>query len=132
MENYNLAEDLTVFGVQVKSFPNGVGEAFGQLEKTFGTDRAYYGLSWFNENEEIIYYAGAQGISKGEANTTDYEIFTIPKGNYRTETITNWMSKTDSIKDVFHRLMGDNRPSKTMPCIEWYKSDDEMLCMVKD
>ena len=67
----------------------------------------------------------------GEADKYQYEKLLISKGEYHTETIYNWLSKVDSIKDIFNRLMPDNRPDKNHPCIEWYKSDDEMLCMVK-
>ena len=33
MEKYSLQSDLKVFGVQVKTFPNGVGEAVDKLMK---------------------------------------------------------------------------------------------------
>lgn len=31
MEKYNLPDDVKVFGVQVKTFPHGIGEAFDGL-----------------------------------------------------------------------------------------------------
>jgi hypothetical protein len=66
-----------------------------------------------------------------ETNKYHYENLIITKGDYRTETIYNWSSKLDSIKEVFHGLMPDNRPDKNLPCTEYYKSVDEMLCMIK-
>jgi hypothetical protein len=32
---------------------------------------------------------------------------------------------------VFHEIMRDGRVDKTKPCVEWYKNDDEMMCMIK-
>jgi hypothetical protein len=56
---------------------------------------------------------------------------TIEKGAYLAATVYDWMSKTDSIKDVFDALMKDKRVAMGVPCVEWYKSDDEMVCMMK-
>ena len=131
MEDYNLEKDIALFGKQVTTFPEGIKHAFGDLMKTFGTTRAYYGISWFGESDNIIYYAMATQVFDSEAKMPGYETIVIPKGKYRTETIYNWLTKTDCIKDVFHDLMGDNKPDKTHPAIEWYRSDDEMLCMIK-
>ena len=131
MELYQQTEDLTVIGVQVESFPNGIKEAFGSLMKTFGSDRAYYGVSWMDENDSVKYYAMAREAFPGEGKPYNYESLTIEKGEYQTEAIHNWLSNIDCIKDVFHNLMANNKPAKNHPCIEWYKSDEEMLCMVK-
>ena len=131
MEIYHQQEDITVFGVHVKTFPNGIKEAFDQLVKEFGKDRSYYGISWMEESNQIKYYAMVPEVYKGEANKYHYEKLIVSKGEYRTETIYNWLNKVDSIKDVFNRLMPDRSPDKDRPCVEWYKSDDEMLCMVK-
>jgi hypothetical protein len=138
MELYKQTEDIDVIGIHVTTFPNGIKEAFGSLMKTLGNDRAYYGISWMDENKNVQYYAMAEAISKDEGKQYNYELLTIEKGEYQAETIHNWMSKTDRIKDVFHDLMVNNKtdkndpcPDKNRPCIEWYKSDEEMLCMVK-
>jgi hypothetical protein len=131
MEIYSQPEDITVFGIQVKTFPTGIPEAFDSLMKIFGNSRTYYGLSWFAEDDSIKYYAMVSETIPGEAKQYDYDTLLVRKGKYRTETIYNWLSKVDSIKEVFHGLMPGNRPDKDHPCVEWYKSDDEMLCMVK-
>ena len=74
----------------------------------------------------------APELSPDEHKKYDYETLVLRKGVYSTVTILNWLSKTDSIKDVFHELMKDSSPDKQNPCVEWYKSDDEMMCMVRD
>jgi hypothetical protein len=131
MKLYKQTEDIKVIGVQVKTFPNGIKEAFDNLMKTFGSDRDYYGVSWMDESDNVKYYAMAREVFPEEGKQKNYEFLTVEKGEYQTKTIHNWLSKTDSIKDVFHNLMGNNKPDKNHPCIEWYKSDEEMLCMVK-
>lgn len=131
MEKYVVNEEVIVFGKQVKSFPKGVKDVFDELVKLLGYERAYYGISWFDKDGNIIYYATAQEQFKDEAKQYNYETLTIEKGEYISETIYNWMSKTDCIKDVFGELMKNEKADKTKPCVEWYKSNDEMLCMIK-
>jgi len=131
MEKYLLPKDIVLFGTEVKTFPFGIKKVFDVLYERFGNTRAYYGLSWFSEDDKIIYYAMAPEAFDGEGNQPGFETLIIPKGEYRIETIHDWMGKTDSIKEVFHGLMGESRPDKMNPAIEWYKSDDEMVCMVK-
>jgi hypothetical protein len=128
---YKQTEDLPVIGLQVMTFPNGIKEVFGSLMKTLGSSRAYYGVSWLDESDNVIYYAMAKEMFPDEGKRYNYELLRIEKGDYRTEAVHNWISKTDCIKDVFHDLMANNKPNKNHPCIEWYQSDEEMLCMVK-
>lgn len=131
MELYHQTENITVTGILVKDFPDKIKEAFDSLWKKLGNNRDYFGISWMDENNKVVYYAMAREAFAGEGRLQGYELFTIEKGNYKTELITDWMNKTDSIKDVFHALLGNSTTGAGNPCIEWYKSDKEMLCMVK-
>ncbi|MBY0537114.1 MAG: hypothetical protein K2P88_14785 [Chitinophagaceae bacterium] len=131
MEHYSLPTDLNLIGFEVKTFPNGIGDSFDILYNTFGQERSYYGISWFDENETIKYYAMTTELPADNQLAENYQKLEIQKGNYRTITVFNWLSKTNSIKDVFHELLKDARPNQNSPCIEWYKSDTEMVCMVK-
>jgi hypothetical protein len=131
MELYQQSEDITVIGIHVITFPDGIKEAFESLMKVFGSERDYYGISWMDENNNVIYYAMAGEIFQDEGKQYDYESLTVTKGVYKTETLHNWLSKTDCIKNIFHDLMGEGKPDQNNPCIEWYKSDEEMLCMIK-
>lgn len=131
MKLYKQTEDLSIIGIQVKNFPNGIKEAFDSLIKVLGSKRAYYGVSWLDESDSVKYYAMAREIFPGEGKRYNYELLTIEKGEYQTEAVQDWLSKTEGIKEVFHGLMANNKPDKSHPCIEWYISDEEMLCMVK-
>ena len=68
MEKYNLEDNVKVFGVHVKTFPQGIGEAFDALLKMLppGDDRPFYGISEMTKGG-IIYKAAALETFDGEA-----------------------------------------------------------------
>lgn len=133
MEKYRIPEDIKTFGVQVKTFPTGIGEAFEKLSKELekGLERPYYGISWMDDKGKVVYYANSAEIFPGEAKKNEYETFVIEKGEYYSEVLKNWRSNVDCIKDVFHDMMESGKTDNKKPCIEWYKSNDEMLCLIK-
>lgn len=132
MESYHLKENLNVMGFQVKTFPEGIGEAFDSFIEVLpgALDRAYYGISYVTD-EGIVYLATAVENYAGEAEQHNYERYFIEKGDYLTVTVRDWTKKTHTIKDVFAEMLPDHCPDKLRPCVEWYKNDEEMLCMVR-
>jgi len=132
MKKYNLPQDVKVFGTQVKTFPNGIGEAFDGLIKILppGDKRAYYGISECT-NEGITYNAAAAETYNGEAGKYGLETWTIERGDYLSETVMDWRAKTASIKNVFEEIFKSELSERSRPCIEIYKDDNEMVCMVK-
>jgi hypothetical protein len=131
MELYKQPEDIRVMGNQVKTFPTGIKEAFDSLMKNLGAERPYYGVSWMDDAGTVQYFAMAAETDPGEAIKFGYERMTIEKGDYETEAVYNWQSNLACIKDVFHDLMGDTLSDKSRPCIEWYQSNEKMLCMIR-
>jgi hypothetical protein len=133
METYNLKTDLKVFGKEVTTFPLGVSETFHDLINTIpdGSNRAWYGLSHMDETGKIIYKAAAEEKYEGEADKYNCEEYIIEKGEYLAVTIADWRKKIDCIKDVFHDMMEDDRADKSKEVVEWYKTETEMLCLVK-
>lgn len=133
MEEYNFENDVKVFGIQVNSFPSGISDAFDELIKKTGDcagARDYYGISEFT-NGKMVYHAVAAEKFKDESENYNYEKLTIEKGRYASATVFSWRGKTDCIKDVFNEIMQDQRVDKTKPAVEWYKDDNEMMCLVK-
>jgi len=132
MKTVSLPNDIKVFGMQVKTFPLGISEAFDKLVKMIpgGFNRSFYGISYMEEGK-MIYYAAAEELDPGEAEKYSCKRLTIEKGEYLTEALNNWRSKTDQIKDIFSQLVNDERADKTKPGVEWYKDENEMLCMIK-
>ncbi|QEC66510.1 DinB family protein [Panacibacter ginsenosidivorans] len=131
MEIYHIPHNITVFGNEVNSFPDGIGEAFDALIKILPKDdhRSYYGISWCIENN-ITYIAAAEQKKEGEAEKYECTKYTVEKGDYLSVPVYDWMSKTNCIKDVFTEIMKDERADNQTPAIEIYKNDKEMLCMV--
>lgn len=133
MEKVILENAVPVFGVQVKTFPAGIGEAFDWLVSVIpgGFSRSYYGISYMDANGAIVYFATALEKEPGEAEQYHCSRFIIETGEYLGVTVNQWRNKTACIKDVFHDIMNDQRADKTKPAVEWYKNDDEMVCMIK-
>jgi hypothetical protein len=132
MEKITIENGIKLVAKQVKTFPLGIGQTFDNLINTLPKEgeRACYGISWM-EGERVIYYAAAEQKGTSELRDFALEPWTIESGEYMAIPITNWREKLDSIKDVFHNLMQDERTDKLKPCVEWYKTDAEMLCMMK-
>lgn len=134
MEIYNLANNIHVFEFEVKSFPLGISEAFNELISKTGDSvgaRSYFGIIKTNKEGKTVYYAAAEEKETGEAEKFNYDEDTIEGGEYLIVKINDWRTKTGSIKDVFHEIFQDSRVDKEMPCVEWYKNENEMLCMVR-
>jgi hypothetical protein len=132
IEKIKLKDDLRVLGFQVRDCSTGIGEAFENLVKRLpgGFDRSYYGISEMTE-DGMIYKAAALENYEGEAEQYQCEKFMIEKGEYLAVTLFQWRKNLDSIKEIFHGVFQEPGVDKTKPCIEWYKNDDEMVCMVK-
>jgi hypothetical protein len=132
MENYHIEHDLKLFGLHVKTFPLGIGETFDELINNLpeGPVRSYYGISYI-KGEKIVYLAMTAERFEGESNQYTYERFVVSRGNYKSIVVKDWSKKTDKMKDLFHEILKDECPVETRPCVEWYKDDVEMMCMVR-
>ena len=133
METFNLKRDIKVFGLQVIRFPQGVSEAFDELVHIVpeGLNRSYYGISKMDSNGSILYYAAVEETVDGEGKKYGYDYYTIEHGKYLSVAVKDWRSNIACIKDIFHDMVQDKRFDPTKPCIEWYKNESEMLCMLK-
>ena len=132
MDLYTLHNDVKVFGSKVNTFPVGIKEAFDELVKVLPPEdkRFYYGISECTK-EGIVYIAATAETFEGEGAKYGFENFTIQQGEYLAVTVFDWLAKTHCIKDVFEEMFKDVRADRSKPCIEIYKNDDEMVCMVK-
>jgi len=132
IETYHQQDGLEVFGHPVKTFPQGIGDAFGALMKMIpdGNKRSYYGLSKIDTGGNVLYLAAAEEKFPGEAEKYGCERYSIPKGDYLAVTVHDWRTRTDCIKDVFHEMMQDQRADNSKLCVEWYYGDNEMLRML--
>ncbi len=134
MNKYTIDNNINIFGNKVEAFPNGIDEAFESLTHMLSGkfDRSFYGIVKMEEDGCMEgYYAMAEERFSGEAKQYQCTTFTIPKGEYLTETITSWRTKTATMKDVFATLLQQPKADRTQSLIEWYQNDETMLCMVK-
>ncbi|MFT3934530.1 MAG: hypothetical protein QM726_12985 [Chitinophagaceae bacterium] len=133
IEKYELQNDLQLFGVRVPDFPNGVKQGFDTLVANLpeGLARSYYGVSWM-EKDAVVYFAMAAEQFAGESLQHSFkEKILIPKGTYQSIAIKDWMKQLDCIKDAFYELMQHPSTAVNTVCVEWYKDDSEMLCLMK-
>lgn len=133
METVTLENNITIFGFPVKTFPERIGEAFDSLIEMVPErlDRSYYGVCYMNAEGKLVYIAAVEERTHGEAEKNNCERYTIEKGKYFAVRVTNWRQKVDSINHVFEQMMQSKEVDSTKPCVEWYKNDFEMLCMLK-
>ncbi|MES2276930.1 MAG: transcriptional regulator [Bacteroidota bacterium] len=132
MELYKLQHDIKVFCVEAKSFPKGIKEAFDGLSNVAPSleGRHIFGISKPGWDGVIRYRAAASENFEGEGTQLGCPIFTIEKGTYMGETLMDWQQNEMLIMSIFNRLVADKRLDGSAHCIEWYKSPDELLCMV--
>ena len=132
METFEFKENIEIICKTVTTFPNQIKEAFDTLEESLPDceKRDWYGISRPNENGVIIYKAAATELEDGESEKFGYESFTIKKGIYISETIMDWMKRPQVIGETFMKLLEDPRIDKEGYCLEWYKNDDEVICLV--
>lgn len=99
MENYIFDRDIKVFCVAAKSFPAGVRESHETLHSAvpYSRERKYFGISWPGKNGEIIYNAAASELRPGELDHLGLKTFIIPRGEYLSATILNYMQNIPAI-----------------------------------
>jgi hypothetical protein len=131
MEIYQLKEDIKVFYVTAKSFPQGVEAAYNELYSKAGKEgRNIYGLSK-PENGTIVYRAAVAENFADEAEKLGCETYIIPKGTYHTEIIHDFMNNMEKFAPTFQALLAAPNLDWNTWCVEWYKDDQNVVCMVK-
>jgi hypothetical protein len=132
MDTCMLEDDITVFYVEARSFPDGVGAAFYTLmnKLPYTEGRTFFGISHMNDSNEIVYKAAVREMYDGEAKKFGRKTFIIKRGLYRIETINDWRGKESHIGDAFTRLLKDPNLDIMGACVEWYTGDD-VMCMVR-
>jgi hypothetical protein len=132
IETYTIPDAIKVFGLQVKNFPDGIGEVFHQLVNLLpaGDTRPFYGISQMTD-KGFSYVAAALEMKDGEAESYACEAYTVPKGDYLSVRVEDWPEKTKTINSIFGEMFKDARAQMGEPCIEIYKDRKEMFCLVR-
>jgi hypothetical protein len=133
IEKYELDNDISVMCVQADSFPQGIQTAFEKLGSAISdtNNRTFFGISHADKNGNIIYKAAAWEKYEGEGESHCLETFRIKKGVYMGELISDFRENISLIGNTFHKLLKDPRLDRDSYCLEWYKDDRDVLCLVK-
>jgi hypothetical protein len=132
METYLISEDIKVFYVKAKSFPEGIEEAhvtiLGLLPSANG--RNLFGISSPSGKEGIVYKAAIEEAYDKEAEKYNCATVIIKKGYYTSEIITNWDNDKEIVQKTFKKLLAHPEIDKNGYCLEIYLNDKDMICLV--
>jgi hypothetical protein len=133
MEKYDLVKDIVVIYVPAQSFPEGIKPAFEKLETKLASisDRDFFGISWPDKNGQIIYKAAAEEKYIGESKNYELDTFTILKGTFISELIPGYKKNISQIGALFQQLLQHPELDTNSYCLEWYKGNDDVLCLVR-
>ncbi|MDB5012075.1 MAG: putative transcription activator [Daejeonella sp.] len=133
MDNYILKGDLTLFYLDVETFPEGIREAFDKLDTMVinKEGRYAYGISYKDDQGKIRYKAAVTQLYESENEKYGCKSLTLKAGNYITITILDWMKRLELIGQTFMQLCENPDFDTSSPCVEWYKSGQELQCMVR-
>lgn len=134
MEKFKLEEDIKVFFVTAKSFPQGISEATDKLHSLFpfSTQRKIFGLSRPEHNSGIVYRAAAEEMYEGEGEKLGCETLIIPNGDYLSITVSDFRKDIMSIDRAFQKLLKEPNLDPQGYCVEWYSSNkDDVKCMIR-
>ena len=140
MEVIALDNDIRVFFVTAKSFPNGIAEAHEMLTKLVpvSKQRKFFGISRPEGSAGIIYRAAAEEISKGEAQKLNCDTLVLKKGSYISLTIEDYTRDVHAIEGAFKKLLAHPGIDPQGYCVEWYLPSGatpleakDVMCMVR-
>lgn len=131
MEIFNLANDIKVVYVHTNSFPNGIMAAHQKLHSLVPDikHRRVFGISR-PDGAGIIYKAAAELKEGDRFYHSDLQIFTIKKGEYLAELITNFMNDVPQIGNTFQKLIRQPDIDPEGYCLEEYINEKDVRCMV--
>lgn len=132
METYTIEQPIAVCCLTVPTYPDGVAEAFDALElRLQGFEgRSLFALL-FRQGKDTLFKVAVSALYEGEAEAYSCESYTIASGKYITTTVTGWSCDLEKISQAFEILEEDPRMDSAAPLLEWYRSGEEMICMVR-
>ena len=132
MELFTLENDIHVIGLHVENFPLGIPEAIDKIHSAFSNGKS---LPLYSRSQpvggEIQYFIGVEINNLEVSEKLGFVHFVIESGSYLAQNIVDWQGKVQSIQRVFDELLNDNRLDPNGYCVELYKNDKELVCMVK-
>ena len=133
METYEIAAPILVIAEIAEDFGKGIGEAFVRLAEKLdnkGQKRDSYGIL-LKEEDGMNYYAAYTELYEGEAIEKSLPSFTISSGNYFSIQVKEWNKNILHIGPTFDQILKSGKVDTSSPCIEFYKTEEELICIVK-
>lgn len=133
METFVFENDIKVYCLTAKSFPDGVKEVYDHLHALYPPEngRTYFGISYPDGKGSLVYKAAVQ-LNKDDEEPSDwFEPFTIKKGTYLSQDIKNFMDDVQSIGRLFQQMIKDPRIDPNGYCLEMYLNPNDVRCMVR-
>jgi hypothetical protein len=133
MEPYDIATPILVITEIAEDFGKGIDEAFVRLAEKLeykGEKRECYGIV-AKEEDGMNYYAAYTELYPGEASEKSLPSFTIASGDYQSIRLDEWNKNILHIGPTFDQILKSGKVDTSAPCIEFYKTERELICMVK-
>ena len=133
MEPYKIESTIIVIIEKAEDFGKGIGEAFVRLAEKLehkGEKRECYGIVT-KEEDGMNYFAAFTELYPGEASEKSLPSFTIASGDYQSIRLDEWNKNILHIGPTFDQILKSGKVDTSAPCIEFYKTEQELLCMVK-
>ena len=133
MEPYKIESTIIVIIEKAEDFGKGIGEAFVRLAEKLehkGEKRECYGIVT-KEEDGMNYFAAFTELYPGEASEKSLPSFTIASGDYQSIRLEEWNKNILHIGPTFDQILKSGKVDTSSPCIEFYKTEQELLCMVK-
>ena len=107
----------------------GSAKAFNKLESILPTlkGRHFYGV--LNGKPDNGTYRACV-VKQLDENFGNLESWVIPGGKYARAKIKNWEENIQSIAQEFSQMTKEFAIDKNRPCIEFYKSQEELILML--
>ncbi len=128
MQTVELENDINLFCVKAKSFPQGIRAAFDELERLAPAPRKLFGIS-HGSAAGIVYFAGTDEAT--DALKKAGIPFTLKKGTYRAVDIPGVMHNPMLVGKTFQQLTALPELDPEGCCVEMYLNDTDVRCMVR-
>ena len=133
MEVHIMDSPVLVIIEKAEDFGKGIGEAFVRLAEKLenkGQKRDCYGIV-LKEDDGMNYYAAYTELYDGEAIEKSLPTYTVTSGDYYAISIDEWNKNILHIGPTFDQILKSGKVDTSSPCIEFYKTEQELICMVK-
>src|ERR1700712_3430863 len=132
MDKFIIEEAITAIYVKAETFPLGVGGAFKKLHELISEPdkRQLYGISNPENGGGIIYRAAAAEAYPGEGKENGFDTFVIRAGTYISLYLTDWRKDESSVGKAFRQLLSYPGINPKGYCLEIYKGDKDVHCLV--